>query len=95
MTPSKLRLITLDLTGTVFRFSRPVVSTYRAVGDKHGVHCEEADLKRSFRVALKKLNASDPHFGAVTHGSSEKWWRQIILETFKGAPISTNFPKVT
>ena len=43
-----LRLITLDLTGTVFRFNRPIFSTYADVSAKHGVPCEEADIQRGF-----------------------------------------------
>ena len=43
-----LRLITLDLTGTVFRFRRPPFSIYADVSAKHGVHCDEADVQRGF-----------------------------------------------
>ena len=48
-----LRLITLDLTGTVFRFNRPIFATYADVSAKHGVQCDEADIQRGFFKVLR------------------------------------------
>lgn len=80
-----LRLITLDLTGTVFRFRRPPFSIYADVSAKHGVHCDEADVQRGFFKAWKKLNSQDANFGAQTDGDSKRWWGQVVEETFKEA----------
>jgi hypothetical protein len=77
----KLRLITLDLTDTVFRFRRSPVSMYREVGAAHGIDCNEEDVARGLRAAVK---GADAHFGARTHGDSDKWWTRVVHETFKG-----------
>ena len=61
-----LRLITLDLSGTVFRFNRPIFSTYADVSAKHGVPCQEADIQRGFfkvRILRDKMTCG---IGLVT-----------------------------
>ena len=50
-----LRLITLDLTGTVFRFRRPPFSIYADVSAKHGVHCDEVNVQRGFFKVQRNL----------------------------------------
>lgn len=82
--PSPLpRLLTLDLTGTVFRFRKAPFVLYREIAGNYGVSCDSEDIKRGFFASWSRLNKQYPHFGAKTLGG-KNWWLKLVHETMKG-----------
>ena len=81
---SNLRLITLDLQGTVYRFKQSPVTTYIEIGGLCGLEMpSESDVKVGFRKALIDLTSREPHYGSTTHGDSKRWWISVVRQTFK------------
>ena len=81
---SSLRLLTLDLTGTVFRFSRPPFVTYTELANSSGFHdVQESRVKEGFKKAWVQLNKAEPNFGSEK-GDSKSWWINLVTKTFKG-----------
>ena len=77
-----VRLVTLDMVGTVLRFSRPPVAQYQEVAAKHGHNLQLEDLSGSFNQRWAELNQNFPHFGSTTPGlSSTRWWHQLVKVT--------------
>ena len=77
-----LRLITLDLLGTVYRFSRPVYATYAEIASQClNQKVEEARVKQGFKKAIAK---AQPHHGAFDKEGSMGWWTKLVQDTFKG-----------
>ena len=73
-----LRLITLDATGTIFKFKQPPPVVYAKIGQKHGLECDKVQIQASFKKAYKACLKEHPHFGSTTGISSKKWWIQGI-----------------
>jgi len=87
-----LRLVTLDLTGTVFRFSQLVPATYKALAAKHGMAVEEGDVRRGFGAAFTRLDKEQPHFGGGGgSGNSRRWWNDVIHSTMKGRQTRASY----
>ena len=77
-----VRLVTLDMVGTVLRFSRPPVAQYQEVAARHGHNLQLEDLSCSFNQRWAELNQNFPHFGSTTPGlSSTRWWHQLVKVT--------------
>ena len=79
-----LRLLTLDATGTIFKFRRSPIEEYAAVAANYGFKLDEARVKKQFRHVYKKMDTTHPHFGAKTQLDSMKWWISVCAETLKG-----------
>ena len=79
-----LRLLTLDATGTIFKFRRPPVEEYVAVASIYGFRLDEARVRKQFKHVLKKMEMEHPHFGAKSQLDSMKWWINVVQETHKG-----------
>ena len=79
-----LRLITLDLVGTVYEFARPSYSVYSEFASRRFQNVEEHRVKQGFVRALRKLNTERPHFGAFEKDGSRGWWVALVQETFRG-----------
>ncbi|CAM9171279.1 unnamed protein product [Ectocarpus fasciculatus] len=102
--PSTRRLLTmragpdvvcLDCTGTIMRIKGSMPRLYLGVlEDRLGVSegglpdkVSEQDLLDAFRASLKRRSKELPCFGAgVT--SSEDWWAEVVMATFRGAGVS-------
>ena len=84
MLGSGLRLLTLDLTGTVFRFRKPPFVSYQEMAAAYGVDTDLDKIRNGFLGAWKTLNASFPHFGSTTHGDSKAWWHSLVHDVMKG-----------
>ena len=77
-----LRLVTLDMVGTVFRFSRPPAAQYQEVAARHGYNLRVEELSSSFKQPWRLSNINSPHFGSTTPGlSSMMWWHQLVKVT--------------
>jgi hypothetical protein len=79
-----LRLLTLDATGTIYRFRRSPVEEYVSVAANYGFKLDEARVKKQFRLVYKKMETEHPHFGAKTQLDSMKWWIRVCTDTLKG-----------
>ena len=78
-----IRLVTLDMVGTVIKFSSPPVSQYKIVAAKHGVQVDIEPLAASFKYEWQRMNREFPHFGSTTEGmSSIVWWHQLVKVAF-------------
>ena len=85
---SKIRLITLDMTGTVFKFKQPPILDYIAFARKHGVdhkHLKSQIVKENFNKTLRSLVKAHPHFGSTSHLDSTEWWWKAVHGTFAEA----------
>ena len=83
MFSAKIRLITLDLTGTVFRFRSPPFSIYNEVAAKRGLKSDDKAMKAAFYAAWKQQNKENPHFGALGRSDSKQWWIDVVHNTMK------------
>lgn len=83
---NNIRLVTLDMVGTVIKFSRPPVAMYQEVAAAHGYTNIDLDkLGVSFKQQWVGMNRDYPHFGSTTSGmSSLVWWHTLVKNTFKG-----------
>jgi len=80
-----VRLVTLDMVGTVLRFSRPPAAQYQEVAARHGLNLRVEELSSSFKQQWRLNNHNFPHFGSSTPGlSSIMWWHHLVKETFRG-----------
>ena len=78
-----IRLITLDATGTIFKFKEPPL-VYANFAQKYQYQCDVKQLETSFYHSLKSVNKKWPHFGGASNVPSERWWNEVIHGTFKG-----------
>ena len=85
---NNLRLVTLDATGTIFKFKEPPPTTYVKFAQKYDLKCHENDVQKQFRIAYKTLNITHPHFGALSGISSKQWWCHVVQKTFEGRYLS-------
>ena len=80
----KIRLVTLDMVGTVIRFRQPPVAQYQRVAATHGHNLDLKPLAASFKHQWVSMNKIYPHFGSTTEGmSSIVWWHQLVKNTFR------------
>ena len=68
---SGVRLVTLDMVGTVLRFTRPPAAQYQEVAARHGHNLSLEDLSSSFKQQWRDSNLNFPHFGSTTPGKAE------------------------
>jgi hypothetical protein len=85
-----LRLLTLDATGTIFKFRKPPVEEYVRVASEYGFKLDEGRVQKQFKYVLKKMEVEHPHFGAKTQLDSMKWWITVVQETHKGVLSFSN-----
>jgi len=79
-----LRLVTVDMVGTIIKFTKPPVQQYQDVAITYGVRGIELNkLERSFFNQWKTMNRNFPHFGSTSGISSKMWWMKLVKETFK------------
>jgi len=92
----RIRLITLDMTGTVFKFRRSPILDYIAVARKHEVrekHLSVDLVQRNWVESFKRMSQTHPHFGSTSHVDSREWWFNIVHGAFKEAS-EENFAQV-
>ena len=78
----KLRLITVDATGTIFKFKEPPPLVYARIAQSHDIECNPTDLMTNSKKAYKQTDNKWPHFGATSSVSSDQWWQEVVLRTF-------------
>ncbi|CAN0407065.1 unnamed protein product, partial [Hapterophycus canaliculatus] len=85
-------VVCLDCTGTIMRIKGSIPRLYLGVleerlgvaeGGLPGTVSEDG-LLRAFGTSLKRRSKELPCFGAGVM-SSEEWWAEVVLATFRGA----------
>lgn len=80
-----LRLITFDVTGTLMILRPPVAYKYAEAAKKFGITVNIEEIVSSFKNEWKTLSLLHPNFGRDTGLGWEKWWTQIVTNTFRSA----------
>lgn len=78
-------LICFDAFGTLFKPKRPVEEQYTAVAHKFGLglisdgtsQFDSADVRASFRKALKNSAKEFPNYGRAVGMGATAWWTQV------------------
>ncbi|XP_064106102.1 LOW QUALITY PROTEIN: rhythmically expressed gene 2 protein-like [Macrobrachium nipponense] len=79
-----LRLVTLDVTNTLLKFSRPPGEQYAAIGQLYGLNANPKKLSEGFRISFKKHEKEFPFYGASSIGW-QNWWLGVVADTFRNA----------
>ncbi|KAG9206909.1 hypothetical protein G6514_000199 [Epicoccum nigrum] len=93
MFPTRVRyaeknlLLCFDAFGTLFRPNIPIPSAYAQAAIKHGVKLDVKDpaeaVAKEFKLAFKEASKQSPNYGKVVGLGAEKWWAQVINNTFR------------
>jgi REG-2-like HAD superfamily hydrolase len=77
-------LITLDAFGTLYRPRKSIAIQYLDVAKSCGLHIEAdtKDFGRSFRKAFIVHCSRSPNYGKATGMKPEKWWANVVNDTF-------------
>jgi REG-2-like HAD superfamily hydrolase len=80
ITPSKIRALSLDITGTLLTTREPVIKSYHdaALWSKLPEPPSQEELKRGFKVAFRERCMESPCFGGVEGISGRDWWRTTV-----------------
>ena len=78
-----VRLVGLDLVGTLIYPDPPVAAVYRAAGERHGVPLAEPEVKRRFAEAFRRSS-----FGRGSDVEHKGLWRAIVEAVFRLEPDS-------
>ncbi|KAF3036436.1 hypothetical protein E8E12_004147 [Didymella heteroderae] len=80
-------LLCFDAFGTLFQPNVPIPRAYAEAAIRHGVKCDGNDSAKAvgqeFKRAFKESSRSHPNYGRDTGLGAEKWWRNVINNTFK------------
>ncbi|KAF2644864.1 haloacid dehalogenase [Massarina eburnea CBS 473.64] len=87
-------LLAFDAFGTLFQPNIPIPQAYGTAALRHGIRCVErseqdlkaedyAPVKKAFSSAFKNESAKNPNYGKATGLGAEKWWANVIRDTFK------------
>ncbi|KAB8343205.1 hypothetical protein FH972_022795 [Carpinus fangiana] len=75
-------LLTLDAFDTVFTPRDAIAEQYCTVAARHGVNADAVVVKADFRTAFKRMSDLHPNYGGRSHMTPQKWWTQVIEQTF-------------
>ncbi|CAO2648030.1 Nn.00g089520.m01.CDS01 [Neocucurbitaria sp. VM-36] len=86
-TGKKNLLLCLDAFGTLFTPSVPIPVAYARAAARYGINCGDKDRAKvvglSFKQAFKEESRRNPNYGKATGLGAEKWWGNVIRNTFK------------
>lgn len=77
---SSVRCVTFDLTGTLYRFARPVGLTYARIAEQLGYssYINNVDkMNLCFKQSFKDVLVSAPCYRSV-NGTEREWWREVV-----------------
>ncbi|KAH7077617.1 HAD-like domain-containing protein [Paraphoma chrysanthemicola] len=80
-------LLCFDAFGTLFAPSVPIPRAYARVAARHGILVSdtpegESRVGARFKEAFKTESKKNPNYGKVTGLGAERWWGNIIRNTF-------------
>ena len=86
-----IKLICLDVTGTIFNFKEAPASVYQRFAHDSGLVVTSSRLQDSLFGNIKKMSSEYPHFGGTSIGNYQ-WWNHVIHQTFQDA-CQNNYSK--
>ncbi|CAK4031909.1 uncharacterized hydrolase [Lecanosticta acicola] len=95
MPPSRNLLLCFDAFGTLFKPRQPIGQQYADVARSFGLGgFSNDDVAKSFKEAFQKESKANPNFGKANGLNPEKWWTNIITNTFQPLiPPKQDIPK--
>lgn len=80
--PRRIRVITMDVTGTLVSFRGTLEEHYLGAAKKCGVHISDRlPFAESFRTAYKETSLLYPCFGG-NELTDKEWWKTCVLRSF-------------
>lgn len=85
-----LKVISFDVTGTLFVHRYPIAHTYAecAQQSKFPVSLSAEMLKKPFKDAFKQVSIEYPQYGGHHQLSDREWWKQVIKCTLDNCNIT-------
>ena len=79
-------LLCLDAFGTLFTPSIPIPVSYARAAARHGINVGDTENPREvgsrFKEAFARESRKNPNYGKATDMRAERWWGNIIQNTF-------------
>jgi hypothetical protein len=95
LSSSKVRVISLDVTGTMLVTREPVIKSYYDAAIWAGLPNppSQDELKQGFKSAYKERCIESPCFGGVEGISGREWWRATIKRVlhYAGRTADTDY----
>lgn len=91
---SKLRLVTVDVTGTLIAYKGQLGDYYCMAAKSAGMPCP--DYKRmheGFKAAYTEMTVRHPCFGHASNMPNIDWWKMCVKDSFIRVNTSCNLPK--
>lgn len=81
--PKRIRMITMDVTGTIVSFRGSLEEHYLGAARKCGVHNVDASkFNDAFHQAYKETSTHFPCFGG-SKLTAKEWWRECVSKSFR------------
>eukprot|EP00986_Skeletonema_menzelii_P020392 scaffold31055_cov154-Skeletonema_menzelii.AAC.3 len=84
---SKIRAISLDVTGTLVATKEPVIKSYHdaALWAQLPNPPTQDEMKKGFKVAFKERCIESPCYGGVEGIAGREWWRETVARVLHHA----------
>ncbi|GJM90333.1 hypothetical protein PR202_ga06601 [Eleusine coracana subsp. coracana] len=80
---SKLRLVTVDVTGTLIAYKGQLGDYYCMAAKASGVPCPDYErMHEGFKVAYAEMTRNHPCFGHGTSMPNVQWWKMCVKDSF-------------
>eukprot|EP00899_Mesostigma_viride_P016330 jgi/Mesvir1/24699/Mv21982-RA.1 len=81
-----IRLLTLDVTGTLIKYHGQLGDYYCMAVTRFGNPCPDYKrVSRAFNVAYQDVSVKWPNFGSRSNIPTIEWWREVVTKSFVGA----------
>lgn len=85
--PKRIRMITMDVTGTIVSFRGSLESHYLGAAKKCGVRgVDSSKIKQAFARAYTETSTLYPCFGG-DQMTAKNWWKECVLRSFRYADV--------
>ncbi|EMS65319.1 Haloacid dehalogenase-like hydrolase domain-containing protein 3 [Triticum urartu] len=80
---SRLRLVTVDVTGTLIAYRGQLGDYYCTAARSAGLPCPGyARMHQAFKAAYADMTAKHPCFGHASRMPDHRWWRTCVRDSF-------------
>jgi hypothetical protein len=80
---SKLRLVTVDVTGTLIAYKGQLGDYYCRAAKSSGVPCPDyTRMHEGFKAAYAEMTRRHPCFGHATGMPNVQWWKACVKDSF-------------
>uniref|UniRef100_A0A7R9WVY3 Haloacid dehalogenase-like hydrolase domain-containing protein 3 n=1 Tax=Craspedostauros australis TaxID=1486917 RepID=A0A7R9WVY3_9STRA len=81
--PKRIRVITMDVTGTIVSFRGSLQKHYLGAASKCGINVDidEKTIQDAFKRAYNETSNLYPCFGGPTL-SAKEWWKECVIKSF-------------